>query len=59
MEHYQDDTYFLLLDSRSVPLAHGKLESAVDAPALQMLVLDGKAETLLNDDSIKKAYLGE
>ena len=23
------------------------------------IVLDGKAETLLNDDSIKKAYLGE
>ena len=57
MEHYQDDTYFLLLDSRSVPLAHGKLESAVDAPALQMLVLDGKADEVAQHEIIQIAGL--
>ena len=53
MEHYQDDTRFLLLDSRSVPLAHGKLESAVDAPALQMLVLNGKADEVARHEIIQ------
>ena len=55
MEHYQDDTRFLLLDSRSVPLAHGKLESAVDAPALQMLVLNGKADEVARHEIIQIA----
>ena len=55
MEHYQDDTHFLLLDSRSVPLAHGKLESAVDAPALQMLVLNGKADEVARHEIIQIA----
>ena len=35
---------YLLLDSKSAPLARGVLETAPDGPILQIRVLDGKED---------------
>ena len=44
---------YLLLDSKSAPLARGVLETAPDGPILQIRVLDGKEDEVAQHEVIQ------
>lgn len=46
------DNLYLLLDSRNTPLARGVLENQLDAPCLQVRVLDNKISTVMEHEEV-------
>lgn len=53
MKREQRGQPYLLLDSRSAPLARALLESPADAPRWQIQVLDGKVEAVLEHEVVQ------
>lgn len=50
---------YLLLDSQNAPMARGILENAPGSPTLQVLVLDGKAESVAQHEIVQLVGLAE
>lgn len=53
-----EEKIYLLLDSGNAPLARGKLECPIDAPSLQIQVLDGKVDDVVRHEIIQLVGMG-